>query len=320
MNVHRAPHTPPFVSCLCLLLCLDIAYPWDIVRGGAGLTSSRSKWLKGLRLPQVATSLILPYVALQDGKGQLNGVSAVEDENLKVALDFDQAIGLVHQHGRGALHAIKQGGSFLYRGEPYWDGGVNPHLQVDVSAFLVTEEPDLLDKATYGSQEAADYFMAVDNAIRRQYGASSARPSNAHIMVANREAAGQWGTACSVWPLGTTLDYAWLADCKDWWDPAWTTVETGKGSPMIQGYSEPFFWRDGARLTNFLSANLHVNEMLPQAIRSGHEVLIRAGRFQPATPFFGQGTSQVFTNSFICFPATLDRYVGSALGCQGCVQ
>lgn len=43
------------------------------------------------------------------------------------------------------------------------------------------------------------------------------RPSNAHIMVSDKEAAAAWGTACSVWPLGDTLDFSWLENCSEWW-------------------------------------------------------------------------------------------------------
>lgn len=43
------------------------------------------------------------------------------------------------------------------------------------------------------------------------------RPSNAHIMVSNKETAAAWGTACSVWPLGDSLDYSWLENCSEWW-------------------------------------------------------------------------------------------------------
>lgn len=41
------------------------------------------------------------------------------------------------------------------------------------------------------------------------------RPSNAHIMVSNQEAASAWGTACSVWPLGDSLDYSWFDNCSE---------------------------------------------------------------------------------------------------------
>lgn len=41
------------------------------------------------------------------------------------------------------------------------------------------------------------------------------RPSNAHIMVSNQEAASAWGTACSVWPLGDSLEYTWFDNCVE---------------------------------------------------------------------------------------------------------
>ncbi|CAM9930222.1 unnamed protein product [Sphacelaria rigidula] len=35
-------------------------------------------------------------------------------------------------------------------------------------------------------------------------------------MVSDKSAAAEWGTACSVWPLGDSLDFSWLDTCEEW--------------------------------------------------------------------------------------------------------
>ena len=70
------------------------------------------------------------------------------------------------------------------------------------------------------------------------------RARTAHLAVANAEAASQWGTAASIWPLGATA-YAWG-----------TTV----------------FWPANANAQN-VAKSLRVDEGLADCIRSGNEVL-----------------------------------------------
>ncbi|CAN0395769.1 unnamed protein product, partial [Hapterophycus canaliculatus] len=82
---------------------------------------------------------------------------------------------------------------------------------------------------TYGSSVAAEYFRAADAAMDKDFQAA-ARPSNAHIMISDEKAAAAWGTACSVWPLGDSLDYSWLESCSELWDPHWERAG-GRSSP-----------------------------------------------------------------------------------------
>ena len=93
------------------------------------------------------------------------------------------------------MSEIKEaGGKFIYRGLPPGTPSNRPSL------FLFPSS-DLLDKETYGSASAAAFFAALDRemAALRPTGV---RPSNGHLATPSATAAGQWGQAASIWPLG----------------------------------------------------------------------------------------------------------------------
>ncbi|CAN0345521.1 unnamed protein product [Pylaiella littoralis] len=227
-------------------------------------------------------------------------------EGLLVELELSSALALVREHGRPLLDVVRQTGEFLYRGEALASSGDGAK---SYRPRAVIEAPDLLDEGTYGSPVAAEYFGAVDSALDKEFRAP-ARPSNAHIMVSDKEAAAAWGTACSVWPLGDSLDYSWLDGCSELWDPRWEKAE-GRNSPS-NGKREALFWRNDDSLRTFLSDGLRVNSGLPEAIRRGHEVLVRSGGFSLALE--ARRRRVVVYDAFVCIPASEDEAVRSALG------
>eukprot|EP00752_Nemacystus_decipiens_P002827 g2635.t1 len=214
-------------------------------------------------------------------------------------LDVSSAVDLVRAHGQPLLEAVRHSGRFLYRGETLSKrGGAEGG-----GSRAVIETPDLLDEETYGSAAAAEYFRAVDVAIDKEFGAF-ARPSNAHIMVSSKEAAAAWGTACSVWPLGDSLDYTWLENCSEWWDPGW---ERRGRTSSANGDREAFFWRDEENLRKFLSHGLRVNSGLPEAMRRGHELLVRGGEFSLCNSNMSRGKEIIIRDAFVCIPASKDE-------------
>ncbi|CAM9112762.1 unnamed protein product [Laminaria digitata] len=246
------------------------------------------------------TQLAAAYAALE--RGLPSGGAGCQ--GLVVELELPEALALVRAHGRPLLDAVRRTGSFLYRGEPLGqgEGGGGPRA--------VVETPDLFDEETYGSPLAAEYFRASDSLMAENFGAT-ARPSNAHIMVSNQEAASAWGTACSVWPLGDSLDYSWFDNCSELWNPSWG--RPGSRSSVANGNREAFFWRDKDSLGRFFAAGLRVNSGLPSAIRSGHEILVRSGGFSVGSNA-GRGGGHVIQDALVCIPASEDELVRSVLG------
>ena len=128
------------------------------------------------------------------------------------------------------VRAVVQAG-FIYRGV----AEVGPTLRRDAY--------DLYSPATYNSAKAAGYFRSLDAALDKSK-APGPRARTAHLAVANAEAAAQWGTAASIWPLGATT-YAW--------------------GPTA-------FWPAKDRAIT-VAESLRVDEGLADCIRSGNEVL-----------------------------------------------
>ena len=128
------------------------------------------------------------------------------------------------------VRAVVQAG-FIYRGV----AEVGPTLRRDAY--------DLYSPATYNSAKAAGYFRSLDAALDKSK-APGPRARTAHLAVANAEAAGRWGTAASIWPLGPAT-YAW--------GPA-------------------TFWPTKDRAIT-VAESLRVDEGLADCIRSGNEVL-----------------------------------------------
>ena len=128
------------------------------------------------------------------------------------------------------VRAVVQAG-FIYRGV------------AEASPTLRRDPYDLYSPATYNSARAATYFRALDAALDKTK-APGPRARKAHLAVANAEAAAQWGTAASIWPLGATT-YAW--------------------GPTV-------FWPAKDRAIT-VAESLRVDEGLADCIRSGNEVL-----------------------------------------------
>ena len=127
------------------------------------------------------------------------------------------------------VRAVVQAG-FIYRGV----GEAGPTLRRDAY--------DLYSSATYNSAKAAGYFRSLDAALDKVK-APGPRARKAHLAVADAEAAAQWGTAASIWPLGATT-YAW--------------------GPTV-------FWPANANARS-VATSLRVDEGLADCIRNGGEV------------------------------------------------
>lgn len=117
---------------------------------------------------------------------------------------------------RRFLHAVVASDyNFLYRGLP--SGGI------DARSPTLRDEPcDLLDLATYGSDEAAAYFRDLDGAMKAR--GSPVLPSNGHLGVTCPKAAAEWGgVAASIWPLGggesddDGVHFAWFESGGEFW-------------------------------------------------------------------------------------------------------
>ena len=128
------------------------------------------------------------------------------------------------------VRAVVQAG-FIYRGV------------AEARPTLRRDPYDLYSPATYNSARAATYFRSLDAALDKTK-APGPRARKAHLAVANAEAAAQWGTAASVWPLGATT-YAW--------------------GPTV-------FWPAKDRAIT-VAESLRVDEGLADCIRNGGEVL-----------------------------------------------
>ena len=77
-----------------------------------------------------------------------------------------------------ALSASKKTGRLLYRGGP---------STRSLDALIVSEQPDLLDPATYGSSVAVEYFATIESYLKSQSSqeATIVLPSNGHLASPN---------------------------------------------------------------------------------------------------------------------------------------
>ena len=99
--------------------------------------------------------------------------------------------------------------NFLYHGlDP--EEAVFPSVQ--------TSKPcDLLNPDTYASEEAASYFAALDRRMAKEL-KSPVLPSNGHLATTCPKAAGKWGVAASIWPIGEeNINFAWFVDGGSFW-------------------------------------------------------------------------------------------------------
>ena len=132
-------------------------------------------------------------------------LSALPSSPSTDVLTLTQALNLVLASCDPAyLSAVRSTGRFLYRGES--------SLRSTEPARVFSPPPDLLDLETYGDAEAVRYFRALEQRLAT----AKVAPSSGHIAVADAAAAGAWGSAASIWPLGT-LHYVWPRDRDAFW-------------------------------------------------------------------------------------------------------
>ena len=109
---------------------------------------------------------------------------------------------------RFLYNCVASGYNFLYHGlDP--EEAVLPSVQ--------TSKPcDLLNPETYVSEEAASYFAALDRRMAKEK--SPVLPSNGHLATTCPKAAGEWGVAASIWPIGEeNIHFAWFVDGGLFW-------------------------------------------------------------------------------------------------------
>lgn len=99
--------------------------------------------------------------------------------------------------------------NFLYH-------GLDPQ-EAAAPSVMVSKPCDLLNPDTYGSNEAAAYFAQLDERMAKELN-SPVRPSNGHLATTCPKAAGEWGVAASIWPIGDDdVHFAWFADGGLFW-------------------------------------------------------------------------------------------------------
>lgn len=113
------------------------------------------------------------------------------------SLDLHEAVQIIlDECPKTFRHAVSDAkGRFLYRGE-----------EAVTFPTVLSPKSDLLDIETYGEEKAVAFFLWME---REMEGDAAIRPSVAHIGVARKRVAQQWGNPVSVWPLGETFHYLW---------------------------------------------------------------------------------------------------------------
>merc|ERR1719491_2332448 len=97
-------------------------------------------------------------------------------------------------------------------------------------SIIDAEPSDLLSPSTYGSKEAADYFLSLeDGAMARK----PIRPSNGHLATTSIKDAKKWGGyAASIWPLDGNVHYAWQERGGNFW-PATAASPSGSAPDVV---------------------------------------------------------------------------------------
>jgi hypothetical protein len=89
--------------------------------------------------------------------------------------------------------------NFLYRGISV--------QSLQKSIHYESSERDLLKIETYGSQEALEYFQALEMVMEKD----AVKPSIGDLTTSSVTEANKWGAAASIWPVKET-HYAWLEE------------------------------------------------------------------------------------------------------------
>ena len=148
------------------------------------------------------------------------------------------------------VRAVVQAG-FVYRGV------------AEASPTLRRDPYDLYSPATYNSARAATYFRSLDAALDKNR-APGPRARKAHLAVANAEAAAQWGTAASIWPLGATT-YAWGPTV--FWPANTNAQDVAKSLRVDEGLADCI--RNGGEVLYACEAAVAVPRALEASLRAG---------------------------------------------------
>mmetsp|Transcript_19427 Transcript_19427/g.29408 ORF Transcript_19427/g.29408 Transcript_19427/m.29408 type:complete len:269 (-) Transcript_19427:39-845(-) len=153
-------------------------------------------------------------MAFLPSNGGGGGVSKEEYSNTR-KLSVDEAIFTIHQHTPpDFIKAVSQSQKLLYRGEEDFGS----------TCLIMAPEPDLLFFDTYSNDQALEYFTQLERCLRaaereKENQSSSGkekefivRPSNGHIGTPSSSEAARWGTAVSIWPLGSQFSYSYPKD------------------------------------------------------------------------------------------------------------
>lgn len=135
----------------------------------------------------------------------------VPKEEYTRKLSIDEAISIIHQHTPPEfIKAVSQSQRLLYRGEE--DFGP--------TCLIMAPTPDLLFFDTYSNDQALAYFTQLEQCLteieKKTQSSKEAkfivRPSNGHIGTPSSFEAAKWGTAVSIWPLGSHFSYSYPRD------------------------------------------------------------------------------------------------------------
>ena len=122
-----------------------------------------------------------------------------------------EAVGMISTscNRRFLYNVVASDYNFLYH-------GLDPE-EATTPSIMASKPCDLLNPETYGSEMAAAYFAALDKRMAEEL-KSPVLPSNGHLATTCPKAAGKWGVAASIWPIGEDdVHFAWFADGNLFW-------------------------------------------------------------------------------------------------------
>jgi len=116
-------------------------------------------------------------------------------------MDISNAVNWIDQNcDRRFYHAVVSSEyNFLYRGIPVKSRQNSIHYE--------PSERDLLKLETYGSQEALDYFQALELVMEKDF----VKPSIGDLATSSVTEANKWGAAASIWPA-KGAHYSWFEE------------------------------------------------------------------------------------------------------------
>ena len=139
------------------------------------------------------------------------GTTTTTTANIQPLKSVREAVDLIGTscNKRFLYSVVASGYNILYH-------GLDPQEAAEPS-IMISKPCDLLNPETYDSEEAAAYFAQLDKRMAREL-KSPVRPSNFHLATTCPKAAGEWGVAASIWPIGEdNVHFAWFADGGLFW-------------------------------------------------------------------------------------------------------